>query len=300
MTTLFRTPVASTNPTAKKLVRDALLDGANDGVVSLIDLGRSYSFRRQGPPKQGDIVKNLTDRGDQYDAVWDVPAGQVLPFQGGGVHFQYATVKGNQLRVPSGFATQIKNSSPRWYLTCLYVKLPTQAEWDTIGTSLAPLLVYADAADGFVSDPDLVMIAMGRAGSENRIRILRQTALNTMEERFIVATGLYGQVVQIAFWKYINPQAGNAAIQYARVKSATLSPAAVGMTANTDNAADFSGKVAKLGISNPFWNMAAGQFGRSLCDFRLYRFFEEDLTVSGRDPTTVLDADFIRNISRFS
>lgn len=286
MTFLIRTKSPTTDPNARPLVRDALLDGAGGGVSFLHDWTHAFQGAIAAP-QDSDVVKDI---GETNDGAFAITAGQAVGFSGGGVDFSPLTDGNAAIDIPAAVAADIHGSGQH-FLLCLYLRLPLQAEWPPSG--LVPFAAWTDTSLGYAGgEIDLLTMGMMESGAGVVLSARRQTAGGTVvDSHSILAAPHFGLVGQLAFWR-------NATGQGLRFRSAAgtnISTAAAG----ADNTGDFSGKTGHIGVPDSLWNMAApGHVDAS--NFRMYRGFMENLQSSGRDPVTVLDADYARNIERFS
>ena len=272
---------ACTDISLPVLQRDQLLFGANNGVVSLFDIANSYCYDQTTAVSNSKAVKNINDSGNDGSLV--INSGQTLTVAGNGFDFSALTsgstyVKGTAAAAASIWGT---GSSDQYFLYCMYVKLPALADWNSSG-SLHAIMQYAADTGSYQTVADLLLIAETSGGL---LTFRRQKAANSVDIIGITPVSAdYGSVVQLAFWR-------NASGQFARLKSAngTITSSS---TVGTNNTQNFSATTQKVGRVGSFTGSA------NATKYKYYRSFLENLTVSGRDAVTVLDADYARVVAR--
>lgn len=293
----FVSPIASTDTSLPFAKRDALLNGDNDGVRFLFDLGFPYSYPggpyatrpAAGNPAQRQAIHDVSDRANGalvYNA-----GGSAPTYAGGGFDLTGAitgTGSGSTgIQAPASALADIWNAvegvSQR-FMVVGYFKLPTTANWNGSG-AIMPIM----SADGpYTSEADLVTISQ-RGGSPYQIDARRQVAANTLEvaggRLLQPGDGDYGGLAQIAYFRNAAGSAFTMRTANGRVSTS--------QTVYADNTQNFSGKSMTWGYSRGFSTSASGTTG-----FRLYRGWLENLARSDRDPLTVLDADWARVIAR--
>lgn len=281
MTLVIKVPGSTAAEGAEVYRRDQLLQGDNDGVRFLADLAFNFSYAG-GAPANAAVIGDVAERADA-DVV--LASGQTISYAGGGFSFSGITAPLSFLRVPASVAADIYNNTGgnQYFLACAYVKLPLSGEWNSAG-AIAP---FFDFGASYLSAPDLVMMAQHSGGV---LSARRQTSVGAAAILSLsVPAGDFGQVAQIATWR-------NAAGFGARLKTASNSTKSTGASGSA-NSADFSASVGRFGIGNAF--AAASISGAATWQrSRLFRVFIENLVRSGRDPETVLDADWTRTMAR--
>lgn len=277
-----------TSPNLPKLYRDPLLDGANGGVLFDADLAFTYCAPASAPAN-GAVVKDITD--DGTNGVVVLTSGSTISHSGGGYDFSGVIIRGNYLELPADVSAAIWADPNQYFLLCMYVKLPSLADWNTSAAGMRPFMQFASNAGNEATEAGLLSImqyrnpvATGAAG----IEFIRQTtALGTsVKTDLILNPADHGLFAQVAFWR-------NAAGIGARIKTVngnTLVTGPVGV-ANTN---DFSAQTAKFGVVGTRYFAPYGNEK----NWRLYRPFIESLTTSGRDPVAVLNADYARVVAR--
>ena len=272
---------ACTDTSLATLQRDQLLFGANGGVLSLFDIANSYCYDQTTAVANAKAVNNINESGNNGSLV--INSGQTLTVAGNGFNFAALTsgstyVKGTAAAAASIWGT---GSSDQYFLYCMYIKLPLLSDWNSSG-SLHAMMQFAADTGSYQTVADLLLIAESSGGI---ISFRRQKAAASTDNLTITpVSGDYGTVVQLAFWR-------NASGQTARLKSAngTIAATAAVSTAKTQ---DFSACTQKVGHVGTFAGSA------NAVKWRFYRSFIENLVTSGRDPATVLDADYTRTIAR--
>lgn len=267
-------------------VVDPLIVGANGGILSLFDLSTVVSWPKQAAPVNNDTVKTLMPGGGDLSVV--VTTGGPT-FAGGGFDYTGVTGEPNVVQGAAGSLSTIAAAATDYFLVAGYFKFPARADWN-VTTSAAPFFSAGDVGGGYSVEAELAYMGAGAGsgGVPTGVEAGRQTALGSVVRLNLtdpIMANHYGKIGQLAFWR-------NAAGHGFRVKTSFGSDkvtAVVGAETNVD----FSAKRPKWGIPVPFSN--SGRTG-----YRVYRGFIENLLTSGRDPETVLDADYARVISRFS
>lgn len=275
---------AFNNAALPKLKRDFLLADDNDGVLFLADLSYDYCWPGTAP-NNGDSVVNINESG--VDGTVVEQSGNAILFAGGGFDYDGITKRNNCVSIPASIAAALDANQD--FLVCLYAKLPQLADWNA-SANLAPFVQWC-SGNTYLIAADLLTIGFRNTNSEISFR--RQTAVGAADVLAVVPhSSDYGSVVQLAFWR-------NADGQGARIKSANgtvLSTAARG----SDNSSDVSTLTGEFGVTNSGFMTATltTQHAAAFNGHRQYRFFVENLAVSGRDPEAVLDADYARTIGR--
>jgi len=256
--------------------KDLMLPPA--GVKFAFDLGSALSWAKMGAPANGDAVLDLAG-GTAGSAA--VTAGQTVNYAGGGWDFSACSARGELVVAPAGCLADIAALANAYFMVASYVKLPTSGNWST-GSNVSPIFCCTTNGSGYAAETDMVTVDMGTGGV---VHSRRQTAGATIDAITVSAAAHYGLVTQVAYWR-------NAAGQGVRLRSSagtTIGTMAVG----AENAASFAAKVPRWGVTESFTSLSAGSL-----NWRLFRGWIENLAVSGRDPVTVLDADYARTIAR--
>jgi hypothetical protein len=172
----------------------------------------------------------------------------------------------------------------QYFMATMYLRLPAQADWPTTGGVAA--LTFSQSSSRYTSVPEIIEVTpFGQAGGARYLVANRQTSIGNIAQLNMPAVASdYGALAQVAYWR-------NAAGTGFRLKTASRvnkTTAAVG----PNNTASFAGLKGRFGL--PPTTSLTGTNN----NFRLYRMALEDLSISGRDPETVLDADWARTIAR--
>lgn len=281
MTFVLRVPGTADNA-ALENYKDPVIPPA--GMKFLFDLASPLSWAVQGDPVTGNAVKDVAGGSDGAVAI---TSGQTVDWAGNGFDFTGNTADGQIVTAPAGALGSIWSATNDYFMVCFYAKLPIAEDWNTDST-LATMFCCTTHANGYLNEVDLLNISQ-QNGPNMRFR--RQTDGGTTVVTTDVSPALhYGREAQVGFWR-------NASGIGARLKSSggtTLATAAVG----SNNSGDFSAKVPRWGICESFNDLGLKAAHVEAAKWRLYRGFLEDLSASGRDPVTVLDADYARTIAR--
>lgn len=287
-------PGVPANPANPAPWRDPILKGvANAGVRFMADAAFPWSYPGGAPatrpaagaPSNGAAIQDMSGNANGSVAV----AAGALAYSGGGFDFTNSQgiaggAQDSGIIIPAAALADIATAyggKVQRYLFSVWVKLPTLANWNAAG---GPLAIVGDKT--YQSFPSLFMIGQVSGGS---LQVRRQTAANaydtTTGNALSPAAGDYGSVVQIGLWR-------NDAGQGFRLRSANgtvLQQRALG----SDNTQDFSTNTMTVGRAGTVFAGASSTTTlAALSGFRVYRTFLENLARSGRDPATVLDADF--------
>lgn len=273
----IKVPGVITDPGAPKIARDELIVDDNDGVAFLFDAGISYSWPG-GNPIHGSQIKDLSSY--SRHATMSVSAGSGVTHSGNGFDFSATGVLGC-VKAPSSVAAALRGGSEFW-LIAFYMKLPTSGDWVS-GGAFRPWFQCAET--NYTAGPEIC--AIGAASANQWISFRRATGPATVTEYAVLtpASADKGAVVQLAAWRTASGMGARLRSPNGIV-SATAAP-------GVENSQDFSGITPKWGTSGTLWQDTV-----TAKKVRMYRGWMEDLEASGRDPITVLDADYARTMGR--
>lgn len=266
------------------LRRDRVLENDNGGIKFLYDLAFPPSYSG-GNPVAGSVISDISE--SSLDAVWDIVDGESVNYSLNGFDLSSLTKVGSVFEVPSSVAESVHNSVNDYFLLCIYVKLPTEMEWNT-EASIAPFLQFSDGAyiDG---QPELIVLSFMMSGI---ISARRQTSVGSAEA--INVTPQYGEFAQISFWRDANGQG----LRVKQVTADTSSTLPVGQ----NNTADFGSLTCKVGIpvgfNSDYYGGSLKPGATNAFNMKIYRGFFENLEISGRSPLEVMDDDWDRTIAR--
>lgn len=291
MTIILRTDTAITDPTAPVYVRDQLLANSNDGVRFLFDFGRPYSWPNQDNPHNGDGVRDISQHAN---APWNISgAGPTFELAAGFMNFSTVSVDPADVVIPAAFAADIW--ADQLFLISMYLKVPNEDQWPASGASDKYWLCATTGNSGVMvsGELDIISLGMWTNGATKYLVARRQLSGTTVETLYLPMAGHFGTVGQFAFWR-------TAAQQGLRWRSSVGSVREVeAKGTGTKNVADFSGKTLQFGMPGSTWFLpAAGD--QASRNYKIARVFGENLSRSGRAPLDVLDADYARNIGRFT
>lgn len=294
----LRSPLATADTSLPPGVLDPLVRGAaNDGVRFIADLAFGYCYPGGNPigrpapgsPAQGAVVY---DAAEKANASFVLASGQTVSYSGGGFDFSALTDRGSYLAIPASVAADLYAAfagvSQR-YVACLYVRLPSLADWNT-DSNMAPFLHWSASA---FNTPSTDLFTLGQtSGASKGIQLFRQTAGATAAALNVTpASADYGLLGQIGTWK-TETQMG--------LRLRTVNGIQILTSATvTQNSGDFSALTGKLGVGTAFWRSPIGVQANSV-KWRLHRAWIENLARSGRDPIAVLDADWARVQARIT
>lgn len=291
--------------TRSKRWRDALLkDVPNDGVRFLFDAAFPWCYPGGDPvgrpaagnPADGAVIRDMTEHANGSFDQRVSSGGALASYAGGGFDFTGSerpidgggtTVSAKGVIMPASVLADIftaYSGASQRYLISMYVKLATKANMDN--TQAGIVTIASD--DAYNTSPSLVNLGFRLGATEvGKLQARRQTSAGGVETSMIVQAhdDDFGTVCQLAVWR-------NAAGQGLLLRSLTSGQPAKTATAaaGTNNTQDFSAKNFAMGRTGAFSSNAGNMF----TGFRLYRGFIENLARSGRDPLTVLNADYER------
>lgn len=297
-TTALRSPLAAP-PGAVKPARDPVLAAASGGVRFLFDLDFSWCYPggafagRPAPaaPLDNQVIYDIAERGNGryvFNTVFEAPRAT---YAGGGFDYTNVTHSPYGVQGPNDAWASIHAAANDYFLVCSYMRLPTEAEWKPSG-GIVPFFDSNLGTGFWIGQAE--MLIMGFLGGTNfrGFQFARQTAVGSQSSLYINALGspvAFGKFCQVAYWR-------NAAGVRARVKSVDGELSASGAV-GANNTADYS-------ALRPTWgsyrspNLSFSAEDVLATNYRVYRGWLEDLTMSGRDPLSVLNADWDRVIAR--
>lgn len=278
-TIVIKTPGISTAPGLETLLRDPLLEGAGAGVRFLFDLASALSWPSQGNPVNGSPIGDVAE---VANGAFLAQTGETT-FAGGGFDFTAVTADPAAIVGPAGRLAGIHAGGQK-FMVCLYAKLPSAADWNTAAL-IAPFFSTTASAGGYPGEADMLTIAQNSGGSLSFRRQL-DGAGTIVNKSVAVQPGDYGQLAQIAYYR-------TAAGGFGLLRTA----AGIQITsadASANNTGDFSQKQPRFGVVGSFNDLVNQAPHRAAANYRLFRGFVEDLALSGRDPSTVLAADWDR------
>lgn len=278
---VLKVPGISTNPNLPNYKDPTIVDG----VKFLFDLASQLSWPSLAAPANGAAVKDIAGGADGSVAL---VAGQAITYAGGGFDFSAISLVPDVVKAPSGCLQSIHAADNDYFMVAFYAKMPLLGEWN-VAASISPMFSCTDGVNGYATpEADLVTISQWY-NSGKFLNARRQTNGSTANDAISISPVLHhGLVTQVAYWR-------NASGCGLRMKSSggtTLGTGPVG----SNNTGDFSSKRPRWGICDSFNNPS--NHGAGPWHWRLYRGWLEDLSITDRDPVTVLDADYARTIAR--
>jgi len=242
--------------------------------------GAPSSRPAAGPPVNGQTIYDMAGLANGAMAT----TGTQLTYAGN-MFDASALTSGNQaIAAPASVAADIATAFggvKQQFLIIMWVKIPLLADWNTNGADIS---IIGDKS--YFANPSLLTIGMRTGGL---LVASRQTASGTATSYTLApAAADYGKVVQIAFWR----NASGIGLRLRSVNGTVLTTAALG----SDNTQDFSTNQLLFGRGGPFYGAASTSQG--LNGYRFGILHIENLARSGRDPTTVLDADYAAVVKR--
>lgn len=292
-THILRVPVSTGDTSLQRALRDDLLTGDNGGVLFCADLGFGWSYPAGNLPRPiatdplpNALIRDISENGDGKTSSED--GTSAIQYLGGGFDFSnIADLSPREvgIEIPATVNTQLYINQN--YLFCAYMRLPSLANWNS-DPSLNGMITSSDSGGSYAVGVESFLIAMAKPNVTNGYLTFRAqdgagTAIAVTLE---IQTGqnFYDSApVQVSLYT-------DGVNLHARLKSATA--VLTGSSAFSGNSQDFSAQTIKVGGSS------SGFRGDFKDNYRVYRTFVEDLSVSGRNPVTVLDEDFVRVTAR--
>lgn len=302
ITPAMQVPLASYATT--KPVRDALLTGLPDGAMRfLFDLDFSWCYpggnlatrSAQTAPTDGQTIYDIAERADGA-----VVAGtnRTPAYSGGGVAFDAISYMPSGVEGPSNAWETIHGATGQYFLQCSYWKLPSSGNWKPSNSNLYMFDSAAglDVGGAYITNADPLCVYQIDSGSGPRLEARRQTAIGASSANGTVmsltpTSDHFSKMCQVAVWR-------NADGHGFRIKSSdgeVSTTAAVGL----DSAVDFSSCAPSWGYPSSYVQPMNSE-DQAATDYSLYRGWLEDLGLSGRDPLTVLNADWTRVQARIA
>lgn len=292
---VLRSPLATGDTSLANLPPvDPLLTGSNSGVRFLFDLAFGACYPggafdgRAAPanPTNSALVEDMSGNGDGQAVI---ASGQTVSYAGGGFDFTALTANNSFVEGPAAVSADL--FAQQQFMFVAYVKLPSDSDWASVA-AVRPFVSVADGSFG-VSVPGIMALGMSTVSAVKYLSMSRQTSGATLATlNLTLPAGYTGTIAQVAGWR-TSTQTG-VSVRNATA-GRTTQTAAVG-SANADN---FSAIKPKFGVGPNGWSSGLGTGNdANASNFRLYRGFVENLNRSGRDPTTVLDADWTRFAAR--
>jgi hypothetical protein len=291
MAVVFKSVVASTLANLPLLKRDPLLrDDYNGGVRFAFDLAFGYCFNPVSPVPADAVINDISERAN--GAIRLASGGSKPIVAGGGIDFSTADTRQTFLEIPASAIKTIWDNGQK-FLVCFYMKLPADADWGT-GTGDLAYLTFTNAGNGFQGGMEFVTIATALNTGVKQLWFRRGLAVNSVDTSVFspVPASAVGGFAQIAF---VRDVAGN---QYARIRTSAGTFKSTIKAGTADATVDFSTLPGKLGMPLANWHLPLNAAELNARKFRIYRGFIEALQLSGRNPDTVLDADWDRTVSR--
>lgn len=286
---VFRNPVGAGDTSLTTLNRDAYINGSVDGVNFLFDTTFPFSYPggnyigrpAAGAPANGALIADIAEKGNGSF----VKDAATMTYAGGGFDFS-ALNNNNSCYVAATNSTLSNIFASQYYMIFMYIKLPTLANWNTSG-SISPF--FTTTLSYYVVDVDLGVFCFTNSPA---LQVRRQTAVGAQTPITIDNSSTlplsthYGLMAQVAFWR----TASETGIRVKSSGGTSLVTAASGSA----NSANFSSNIPRFGpATNPFGSTMTRQY-------RIYRGGIENLAISGRNPVTVLDADWTRVQTRIT
>lgn len=281
----------------EKPLRDPLLSELPAGAIRfLFDLDFSWCYPggalatrpAQGTPTNGQTIYDIAERVDGY---YPAPSSALEPkptYAGGGFDFSVCTRNPIGVKGPDDAWDPIESATNAYFLVCGYYRMPSSSDWKPSGGFLQ-MFSSAPANGFYISQPDPLIITQISGG----LRAVRQRALGSFDQLNLTPTSAhYNKMCQVAYWR-------NSEGQGFRMKSVdgeVSTAASVGV----ENSVDYSGIRPTWGDAREPANGPYSTEDAKASNFRSYRGWLEDLSVSGRDPLTVLNADWDRVQARIT
>jgi len=282
--------------TLPQIRRDDFLSGDNNGVLFLADFGDTFSWREgTGTPTNGDIVYDIAEKNNGIITnVLPAASGATANVNAAG-YLDYNVETSSPfngaraaVQVPAAVSAALYGSggaNEHEYAVTMYAKFLDYTSWDT-DASIEQFMGSNPAYTG-----DGIFLASLQSGNTGALSVRRDTGSGAQLSQSGGASGarFYNHVSNAVTQIIVHTDGNTLSWRY---KTAAVSITGGG-GARTAITHDYSNAVFQFGHGAAF-----GGDPKPLK--RMYRMSVEDLTLSGRDPLVVGDADWNRNISRFS
>lgn len=271
-----------------KLWAHPIWRGLDTGPLVSLHLPDAHFFARHATPLNGDVVIDIAKQGN---ASFVIPTTTVNapPFKGGGIEWSglASTAQGAVgIDVPAGAAAAIDAAANQYFLVMFAVKLPSTTAWPLAAGNLAPWVDFslAGAGNSYQNNPSLIAIGPWPNATNRRIAFIRQTASPNVAVTSYLTFTTYpaGEFAVVAFWRNA---AGSAGI----CKTLSGVPQSQSIPLGVENSADLSAVVGKIGPRSAFSNLGNAAIKTLYAGTRQYDMHVENLSVTGRDPQTVID-----------
>lgn len=292
-THVLRVPVSTGDTSLQKAIRDDLLKDDNGGVLFCADLGFGWSYPAGNLPRPSvlnpspdSLVRDIAEKNNAKVTSSDIVSN--ITHVNGGFNFYNILNTGSPrevgIEIPAAVNAQLNTEQN--YMFCMYMTLPPTNKWNTDGGPQG-IVTSTDVGGNYQNDTESFLISMTTpVDGKGVISIRMQTSIGSavrLDLEIPTGVNFYGSLVQVAL--YVKDGS-----VYVRAKDYLAEVTA--QAAFTGNTEDFSNQTIKVGGN------ASGLLGNKPHAYKIYRTFVEDLSVSGRDPLTVLNADFVRVIAR--
>jgi hypothetical protein len=277
-------------------VYDNYCRGLDSGEAFLWDGAHPDGFPLQSDPANGSLIFNLLGDGADGDVV--LTGSSTLDFAQQGFKVETAIAAGEVpvgVRAPASILSNIWGAGAglQHFLMFGYVRLPTAAQWPTQAGSVngfvSPVTINPGVTYGTDPFPGLLAFDV-TGGGARQVSFRRRLDSGSTFDTLAISAGIPtdGPIAQIAGWR-------NASGRGLRIKTQSIELIATG-AAGAASTFDFSAR-------QMVWGVAGGLAQTSPAHtpaWRIYRGGIENLEASGRDPVTVLDADWQRFASRLA
>lgn len=262
-----------------KIYRDKTV---SDATALLYDMGKEYSFPRQGTPANNDPINDLSysERTGSFVGQSTFPT-----FAGGGLDFSGAANATQIVKSPTNVLGGINTN--KYWAAIAYIKLPTDADFASATLNANNSIINCSSASAINASGGLFTLGYSLVSTTRRLYVQRGLTATTLEQTNIdTAAGggsgnlapFLGTVVQVLIG--YKPD-GSVIVRLKNASTSFTTTRAAGQAANT---ADISGKYISAGLLET--NRPAG----TAKNFRFGRLQIEDLTVTGAPSASELDA----------
>lgn len=278
MTVIIASDVPVSNPNLPFLQRDSYLYGANEA-AHLFDIGRKYSYPRQGKPVNLDVIRDLALNSSDGSVI--IPSGSSISFAAGGFNFTNALASPAGVVMPGNPLSKL--TSAQNFMLTVYIRVPDQTDWLT-GNGPMHVFVGDSVNQSQATERQLAQMAFVATTNGPYMWLRRQTAVGQNFDTLYFQTDTlpFGEVAQISLWR-------TAEGLFGRIRSASKNVTR-SAARGANNSATLSDRQILVGRASVTSSTARPS------TYTIYRSMIEDLAVSGRDPLSALDADYARNI----
>lgn len=274
-----------------------LMDDEYRCVKWLADFRRPDCYAGATPVADNALVTNLARllndaEGSIPGGRFEVAAGQTLAFADGGVDFSSITANNTYIEGPATACAAIKANS-EYYAFCVYVTLPSEADWTTALT-LRPFMSTNTNGSGYAAVTDAFSFGMQIAAGSPYLYHQRQVTLSpltTSPNALLMPASAFGAFAQIGGYR-------DATGQRLILRTAAGVSLSTLTATGANNATDFSSNKIISGIHG-LW-AATGGAGTSAVNWKMHRQWVAATGLGPWDAEAKLAEDWDRTFAAYN